>query len=147
MPESCYHRKPNNAVPWGVPLPTYDYLCAKCKTTYETREGFDAPTTQKCQECGKGTAKRVLTAPRIVFKGSGFYATDSKSKTSSIADSGENAAAAGQSDSSAKPETKGEPAAPSGDTKPAKSEAPAAKSEPKPAKSAPAAASSSSSSD
>jgi predicted nucleic acid-binding Zn ribbon protein len=39
-----------------------------------------------CEECGKGTAKRVLSAPRIVFKGSGWYATDSRNKTAAVAD-------------------------------------------------------------
>jgi putative FmdB family regulatory protein len=68
-------------------LPTYDYHCARCSKTYELREGFSAPSTHKCQECGRGTAKRVLTAPRILFKGSGFYATDSKSNSASVADS------------------------------------------------------------
>ena len=59
-------------------MPTYEYQCPKCKATYELRQGFDAETTHTCMECGKGTAKRVLHAPRIHFKGSGFYVTDSK---------------------------------------------------------------------
>lgn len=63
-------------------MPTYEYACPKCKKSYETREGFDAPTTQKCEKCGKGIAKRVLHAPRVVFKGDGFYATDSRSGAS-----------------------------------------------------------------
>jgi len=37
-----------------------------------------------CVECGKGTAKRVLHAPRVVFKGSGFYATDGKGRSTSV---------------------------------------------------------------
>ena len=68
-------------------MPTYDYACAKCKATYELREGFDAPTSHRCQECGKGTAKRVLHAPRVVFKGSGWYITDSRQKSTAIRDS------------------------------------------------------------
>jgi putative FmdB family regulatory protein len=58
-------------------VPTYEYRCADCANHYETREGFDAPSTQPCPRCG-GRAKRVLFAPPVVFKGSGFYVTDSR---------------------------------------------------------------------
>ena len=44
-------------------MPTYEYQCNSCKAVYELRQGFDAETTHKCEECGKGTAKRVLHAP------------------------------------------------------------------------------------
>ncbi len=76
-------------------MPTYEYHCPKCQATYELRQGFDAETTQKCIECGKGTAKRVLHAPRVHFKGSGFYVTDSKGKNPA----GEEAGAGSKSDS------------------------------------------------
>src|SRR5206468_2020384 len=98
-------------------LPTYEYHCPKCKATYELRQGFDAETTQKCEACGRGVAKRVLHAPPVVFKGSGWYVTDSKSRSAAVSDSkseGESAAAS-TSDSGAKaesgPKTKSEPAA------------------------------------
>ncbi len=58
-------------------MPTYEYRCAECKNQYETREGFDAPSVQPCPRCG-GRAKRMIFAPPIVFKGSGFYVTDSR---------------------------------------------------------------------
>ncbi|MFN0095507.1 MAG: FmdB family zinc ribbon protein [Dehalococcoidia bacterium] len=70
----------------GAPLPTYDYRCDACHKTYETRESFSAPMEHECQECGKGTAKRLLSAPAIVFKGSGWYAKDSKGKSASSSD-------------------------------------------------------------
>jgi putative FmdB family regulatory protein len=63
-------------------VPTYDYHCSSCNATYELRQGFDAAIEHLCEECKKGTAKRVLHAPRVLFKGSGFYVTDSKSKSS-----------------------------------------------------------------
>jgi len=56
-------------------LPIYEYRCAECGHRYEKREGFDAPSLQVCPVCS-GTARRVLHAPPIVFKGSGFYSTD-----------------------------------------------------------------------
>ena len=68
-------------------MPTYEYHCPSCKSTYELRQSFSAETTHTCEECGKGTAKRVLHAPRVHFKGSGWYVTDSKKSSSALADS------------------------------------------------------------
>lgn len=97
-------------------MPTYEYACSKCRSSYELREGFDAPTTHTCQECGKGTAKRVLYAPPVVFKGSGWYATDSRNSKSARVDSdgdsgSDSAAEAPSTPSEPKTETKAEPAA------------------------------------
>ena len=100
-------------------MPTYDYHCAKCRKTYETREGFEAPTSHRCQECGKGTAKRVLSAPRIVFKGTGWYATDSRSKTVASSEPGESTGSESKSDAGTSTPVPSE-------TKPAKQESKAA---------------------
>jgi len=56
-------------------MPRYDYRCNECGNVYEKREGFDAPSVQACPQCA-GTARRVLTPPAILFKGSGWYVTD-----------------------------------------------------------------------
>ena len=58
-------------------MPTYAYRCEGCGNQYEKRESFSAPARQKCPDCGK-PAQRVLFAPPIVFKGSGFYKTDNR---------------------------------------------------------------------
>lgn len=58
-------------------MPTYEYSCMDCSHVYDKREGFDAPALQECPVCD-GTARRVLHAASIVFKGSGFYVTDSR---------------------------------------------------------------------
>ena len=62
-------------------MPTYEYKCTSCENRYETKEGFDAPSRQPCPKCG-AIAKRILFAPPIVFKGSGFYITDSRKGSS-----------------------------------------------------------------
>ena len=58
-------------------MPTYEYSCPACGYRYERREGFDAPSTQSCPRCGE-EARRVLQAPPILFKASGFYASDNR---------------------------------------------------------------------
>jgi putative FmdB family regulatory protein len=57
-------------------LPVYEYLC-RAGHFYEKQEGFDAPNQHNCQECGK-MAKRQLSLPAVIFKGSGFYSTDNR---------------------------------------------------------------------
>lgn len=80
-------------------MPTYDYLCSKCHKQYELRQGFDAPTEHTCEECGKGIAKRVLHAPQVVFKGSGWYVTDSRNKKEAVASSEPGSKSSSSSDS------------------------------------------------
>ncbi|MEO8540678.1 MAG: FmdB family zinc ribbon protein [bacterium] len=93
-------------------MPTYEYQCNKCKAVYDLRQGFDAETTHTCEECGKGIAKRVLHAPPVVFKGSGWYATDSRNKTSAVTDNsdsksdGDDSSSTGTSSETATTETK-----------------------------------------
>jgi putative FmdB family regulatory protein len=64
-------------------VPTYEYLCDSCGNRYEKQESFSAKAKQKCPKCGK-TANRVIFAPPVVFKGSGFYKTDSRGSDTSV---------------------------------------------------------------
>lgn len=73
-------------------MPTYEYRC-DAGHQYEKREGFDAPARQKCQKCSR-IANRLLFAPPVVFKGSGFYKTDNRGSSSSLPDSTPTAAPA-----------------------------------------------------
>lgn len=57
-------------------MPAYDYRCERGHR-YERREPFGSPRTHDCEKCGQ-PAQRVLTAPAIAFKGSGWYKTDSR---------------------------------------------------------------------
>ncbi|HTU82077.1 MAG TPA: FmdB family zinc ribbon protein [Candidatus Acidoferrales bacterium] len=58
-------------------MPLYDYRCPKCNTVAEVRHGFDETYSEPCPSCG-GPLVRVFNPAPIVFKGSGFYATDSR---------------------------------------------------------------------
>ncbi len=57
-------------------MPVYEYRCTKGHT-YEKTEGFSAPVTQKCTQCG-ARARRQISMPSVIFKGSGFYSTDNR---------------------------------------------------------------------
>ena len=58
-------------------MPRYVYECFECGHTVEKLEGWSAPAQQPCTEC-EDTLQRIPSAPAIVFKGSGWYSTDSK---------------------------------------------------------------------
>ncbi len=61
-------------------MPLYDYRCAACGKVTEVRHGFDERLAEMCPACG-GVLKRVFNPAPIVFKGSGFYVTDSRKKS------------------------------------------------------------------
>ena len=63
-------------------MPLYDYRCAACGKTTEIRHGFNDTHADPCADCG-GAMSRVFNPAPIVFKGSGFYITDSRPSGSS----------------------------------------------------------------
>jgi putative FmdB family regulatory protein len=67
-------------------MPLYDYQCVNCKHVVEVRHGFDDAHEGVCPKCG-GAMTRVFNAAPILFKGSGFYVTDSRPKSSASGDS------------------------------------------------------------
>lgn len=61
-------------------MPTYDYKCTECEHTFELFQSMTEDPITECPEC-KGLVKRLIGAGiRPIFKGSGFYETDYKSK-------------------------------------------------------------------
>ncbi|MEO6836293.1 MAG: FmdB family zinc ribbon protein [Candidatus Tumulicola sp.] len=58
-------------------MPLYDYKCTQCGKISEVRHGFDDSHADACPACG-GALTRVFNPAPIVFKGSGFYVTDSR---------------------------------------------------------------------
>jgi putative FmdB family regulatory protein len=83
-------------------MPVYTYRCDSCGVQFERHQSFHDAPLKTCPECRRKSLRKVITPTRIIFKGSGFYATDhrssSGSKSSSEAKSSES-----------KPEKKEEP--------------------------------------
>lgn len=60
-------------------MPTYDYRCTACGHRFERFESINAAGSKTCPKCNKKKAKRMLgTGAGLIFKGAGFYTTDSK---------------------------------------------------------------------
>ena len=57
-------------------MPLYEYQCPKCGHRFERIQSFSDPDPKKCPHCGASKVERVLHAPAVQFKGSGWYATD-----------------------------------------------------------------------
>ena len=56
-------------------MPLYEYECTKCHHRFEVIQKFSDPPKTECPEC-KGPVKKLLSAPAIQFKGTGWYVTD-----------------------------------------------------------------------
>ena len=62
-------------------MPTYQYACADCDHQFEAFQSFTEASLTTCPEC-KGEVRKIYSTVGVVFKGSGFYKTDSaKSNT------------------------------------------------------------------
>ena len=60
-------------------MPTYTYRCDNCGIQFDQQQHFTDPPLTRCPECGMKTLRKVYLPVGIVFKGSGFYATDHRS--------------------------------------------------------------------
>jgi len=58
-------------------MPTYEYVCRSCGTHVEVYQRYSDPPLTECGVCG-GPLRKVFHPAGILFKGSGFYATDSR---------------------------------------------------------------------
>ena len=104
-------------------MPTYDYECAKCGHTFDAFQNMSDDPLKKCPECGQKSLKRLIGGGLgVIFKGSGFYVTDSRSSgggskspsktsesTSDTKPSGDSEKKGSSSDSSKKPESSSKP--------------------------------------
>ena len=104
-------------------MPLYDYQCNQCGHRFEVRQGIKEDPLTVCPQCG-GPVRRVIHPVGIVFKGSGFYITDSRKASSATTPAGSGSGASGDSagaDKDKKKETTGttEAASSSAESKPA----------------------------
>jgi putative FmdB family regulatory protein len=76
-------------------VPTYQYACTECGHAFEQFQSFSDDALTECPQCG-GRLRKVFNAVGVVFKGSGFYRTDSRAGSSAAvpaADGGSSSAA------------------------------------------------------
>lgn len=97
-------------------MPTYQYRCTACGDDLEAFQKFTDPALTTCPSCA-GDLRKVFGAVGVVFKGSGFYSTDSRAKSSSSG-----AASGGKSESSSTSAPSSESSKP---TSPKKADVPA----------------------
>ena len=64
-------------------MPVYTYRCDSCGVQFERHQSFNDAPLKACPECRKKSLRKVITPTKIIFKGSGFYATDHKSASGS----------------------------------------------------------------
>lgn len=67
-------------------MPTYQYSCTECGHFFEAVQSFSEDSLTVCPECS-GRLRKVFNAVGVVFKGSGFYRTDSRSSAGSTSTS------------------------------------------------------------
>ncbi|MBD3226247.1 MAG: zinc ribbon domain-containing protein [Caldithrix sp.] len=67
-------------------MPTYDYICTSCEHVFEVFQSITAEPVKTCPKCGKEVKRKIGAGAGLVFKGSGFYITDYKSKPGSSDD-------------------------------------------------------------
>lgn len=80
-------------------MPTYQYQCHECGTALEVHQSFTDDALTVCPECD-GRLRKVFNAVGVVFKGSGFYRTDSRGGTGSPDTSSSSTASSSPSGSS-----------------------------------------------
>ncbi|MFC1413844.1 FmdB family zinc ribbon protein [Streptacidiphilus sp. N1-12] len=89
-------------------MPTYQYQCTECGNGLEAVQKFTDDALTICPQCD-GRLRKIYSAVGVVFKGSGFYRTDSRSSSSSTVSA---AKPAGESSSSSAPSTSSSTPAP-----------------------------------
>ncbi|MEP6896749.1 MAG: zinc ribbon domain-containing protein [Chloroflexota bacterium] len=80
-------------------MPVYTYRCESCGVQFERHQSFHDAPLKTCPECRKKTLRKVITPTKVIFKGSGFYATDNRSPSGDTS-----AARESKSEKSDKPE-------------------------------------------
>src|SRR5439155_6853685 len=87
-------------------VPTYTYTCTTCNDLIEKRQSFSDPRLTTCAQCG-GTLRKVIHPVGIVFKGSGWYITDSRSASTSPSNGSTGSESSAKSSDSSSPKDSG----------------------------------------
>ena len=87
-------------------MPTYQYACTTgaCGNQFDLVQSFSDPAASECPACG-GPVRKVYSAVGVVFKGSGFYRTDSRKSPKESSSSSSGSSSSSSSSSSAAPST------------------------------------------
>src|SRR3954464_13760253 len=88
-----------------MPVPTYQYSCTECGHFFEAVQSFSDESLTTCPECS-GRLRKVFNAVGVVFKGSGFYRTDSRTSAETKGEGANKTETKGEG--ATKTETKGE---------------------------------------
>jgi len=80
-------------------MPTYQYACTECSHAFEQFQSFSDNSLTECPAC-QGRLRKVFNAVGVVFKGSGFYRTDSRAGASSTVPAVKSESASSSSSSS-----------------------------------------------
>lgn len=86
-------------------MPVYSYRCESCGVQFERHQSFSDSPLKRCPECNKNSLRKVIGPVGVVFKGSGFYATDHRSP------SGMNSSSSKSESSKSNPSAESKPAA------------------------------------
>jgi len=65
-------------------MPVYTYHCDHCEAEFEKYQSFSEESLTTCPECQNETLRKIYSPALVVFKGSGFYVTDTKSSSSTL---------------------------------------------------------------
>jgi len=60
-------------------VPIYEYVCGSCRHRFEVKQSMSEPPVSSCTQCGQAVTK-IISAPAIMFKGTGWYVTDYSDK-------------------------------------------------------------------
>src|SRR5687767_7911376 len=90
-------------------MPVYTYRCENCGVQFERHQSFTDAPLKTCPECRKKALKKVITPSKVIFKGSGFYATDNRSPSGSSSEKSSEKSEKKESKSEAKTETRAAP--------------------------------------
>jgi len=104
-------------------VPLYEYQCQSCGHRFEKIQSFSAPEEKECPVCG-GPVEKLLSAPAVQFRGSGWYVTDYAGKGGGGSKKAESGAKAesGSGDKAASSSAESKPASPAPSASSSKSE-------------------------